>query len=58
VEAFALDNGGIWTAQRSHQLFKDIVAEFEAPTLDEARREELVAFVERRKEEGGAPTDF
>ena len=57
-EAFALDNGGIWTAQRAHQLFKDIIAEFEAPALDEGRREELEAFVARRKEEGGAPTDF
>ena len=26
--------------------------------MDEAIREELAAFVERRKREGGAPTDF
>jgi trimethylamine--corrinoid protein Co-methyltransferase len=32
--------------------------EYVEPTLDPARREELDAFVERRKREGGAPTDF
>ena len=35
-----------------------ILAEFETPAMDEAIREELEAFVERRKREGGAPTDF
>lgn len=50
--------GGIWTAQRAHQTFQDIIASFEAPPMDEAIREELAAFVERRKSEGGAPTDF
>ena len=57
-EAFALDNGGVWTAQRAHLMFKDIINEFEAPPMDQAVREELAAFVERRKAEGGAPTDF
>jgi trimethylamine--corrinoid protein Co-methyltransferase len=57
-EAFALDNGGVWTAERAHGLFKEIVANFEAPPMDEGVREELAAFVERRKSEGGAPTDF
>ena len=50
--------GGVWTAQRAHQTFQDIIANFEAPPMDEAIREELAAFVERRKAEGGAPTDF
>ena len=50
--------GGVWTAQRAHQTFQDIIARFEAPALDESIREELAAFVVRRKEEGGAPTDF
>ena len=50
--------GGVWTAQRAHQVYQDILAEFEAPHMDEAIREELAAFVERRKAEGGAPTDF
>jgi trimethylamine--corrinoid protein Co-methyltransferase len=38
--------------------YKRILAEFEPPPMDEAIREELAAFVARRKEEGGAPTDF
>ncbi|KIC42111.1 methyltransferase [Ruegeria sp. ANG-R] len=50
--------GGIWTAERAHQMFKEIVNTFEAPAMDEAIREELADFVERRKAEGGAPTDF
>ncbi len=51
-------NGGIWTAERAHALYKQIIDRFEPPPLDEDRREELVTFVERRKREGGAPTDF
>ncbi|SDD51429.1 trimethylamine methyltransferase family protein [Ruegeria marina] len=50
--------GGIWTPERAHHMFKEIVASFEAPPMDEGIREELAAFVERRKAEGGAPTDF
>ncbi len=50
--------GGTWTAQRAHQTFKDILSSFEAPPMDVAIKEELQAFVSKRKEEGGAPTDF
>ena len=50
--------GGIWTAERAHRMFKEIVNSFEPPALDEATREELADFVARRKAEGGAPTDF
>ena len=50
--------GGVWTAERAHAVFKRIVAEFEPPPMDEAVREELATFVERRRAEGGAPTDF
>ena len=50
--------GGIWTAERAHQTFHDIIASFEAPPMEDAVREELAAFVARRKAEGGAPTDF
>jgi trimethylamine--corrinoid protein Co-methyltransferase len=32
--------------------------EFEAPSMEQAIRQELSEFVERRKDEGGAPTDF
>ncbi|WP_372892426.1 trimethylamine methyltransferase family protein [Rhodosalinus sp.] len=50
--------GGVWTAERAHRVWKEIVASFEAPPMDAAVREELEAFVSRRKAEGGAPTDF
>ena len=50
--------GSIWTPERAHLMFKEIIANFEAPPMDEAIREELRHFVERRKAEGGAPTDF
>ncbi len=50
--------GAVWTPERAHHLYKEIIASFEAPPLDPAIREELEAFVERRKAEGGAPTDF
>jgi len=50
--------GGIWTAERAHRVFKDIIATFEAPPMDDGIREELADFVARRKTEGGAPTDF
>ncbi|MFK7881273.1 trimethylamine methyltransferase family protein [Roseobacter sp.] len=50
--------GAVWTPERAHIMFKDIIANFEAPVMDEAIREELADFVARRKSEGGAPTDF
>lgn len=52
------DRGAVWTAERANKIWKQILAEFEAPPMDEAIREELAAFVAKRKEEGGAPTDF
>jgi trimethylamine--corrinoid protein Co-methyltransferase len=50
--------GGTWTAERAHKIYKDILAEFTPPPMDEDVQEELVDFVARRKSEGGAPTDF
>ena len=50
--------GGVWTAERAHRLFRQIIAEFEPPPMEDAIREELADFVARRKSEGGAPTDF
>jgi trimethylamine--corrinoid protein Co-methyltransferase len=50
--------GGVWTPERAHRMFKQIVANFEEPEMDIAIREELADFVTRRKLEGGAPTDF
>ncbi len=56
-EAWVAD-GSQWTPERAHRIYKQILAEFEA-TRDERRPpEELERFVARRKQEGGAPTDF
>ncbi|MEM9127174.1 MAG: trimethylamine methyltransferase family protein [Pseudomonadota bacterium] len=50
--------GGIWTAERAHHMFKEIITSYDPPKMDDAIRDELAEFVERRKAEGGAPTDF
>jgi len=52
------EHGAIQTPERANKIWKQILAEFEAPPIDAAIDEELQAFVTRRKEEGGAPTDF
>jgi len=50
--------GALQTPERANRIWKAILEEFEAPPMDIAIREELDAFVTRRKAEGGAPTDF
>jgi trimethylamine--corrinoid protein Co-methyltransferase len=50
--------GAVWTHERAHGIYRQIMAEFEAPPMDVAVHEELLSFVSRRKAEGGAPTDF
>lgn len=52
------ERGAVATPERANGIWKKILAEFEAPPLEDGRREELEAFVERRRAEGGAPTDF
>ncbi len=52
------ERGSLTTPQRANKIWKQILAEFEPPPIDDAIREELESFVARRKEEGGAPTDF
>ncbi|GAA6179335.1 trimethylamine methyltransferase family protein [Shimia sp. NS0008-38b] len=56
-EAFQ-DAGEVWTAERAHHTYKEILSQYEEPPMDVAIRDELAAFVAKRKEEGGAPTDF
>jgi trimethylamine---corrinoid protein Co-methyltransferase len=56
-EAWNLD-GAVWTPERAHRIYKQILAEFEAPEMDGDAREALDRFVARRRQEGGAPTDF
>jgi trimethylamine--corrinoid protein Co-methyltransferase len=43
---------------KANSIWKELLKAYEPPALDEARRDELAAFVERRKAEGGVPTDF
>ena len=50
--------GAVETPQRANKIFKEVLAQYEAPPMDVAIREELEDFVERRKREGGAHTDF
>ncbi len=56
-EAWQID-GSLWTAERAHRIYKQILAEFEAPEMNGDHQEDLRRFVAKRKQEGGAPTDF
>jgi trimethylamine--corrinoid protein Co-methyltransferase len=56
-EAWQID-GSMWTAERAHRIYKQIMAEFEPPPMNGDHLEGLSQFVARRKQEGGAPTDF
>jgi trimethylamine--corrinoid protein Co-methyltransferase len=51
------ETGAQDAAQRAHRIYKETLAAFEAPPMDPATREELEAFVARRKAEGGATMD-
>ncbi|WP_407492779.1 trimethylamine methyltransferase family protein [Pseudooceanicola sp. MF1-13] len=50
--------GGVWTAERAHTIANRILAEYQPPPMDDAARGALMDFVEKRRAEGGAPTDF
>ena len=52
------DAGALTTIQRANRIYKEALQNYELPPMDTAAREELKMFVERRKREGGAPTDF
>ena len=52
------ESGAVDATRRANGIWKKILREFEPPSIDPAIREELEAFVARREEEGGAPTDF
>jgi len=51
-------NGSVTAVQRANRIWKKVLEAYQPPPMDPAIREELEAFVERRKKEGGAPTDF
>jgi trimethylamine--corrinoid protein Co-methyltransferase len=57
-------NFGRWTetgaktaTERANRIWKQKLADFEAPSLDIALRDELDGFIARRSREGGAPID-
>jgi len=52
------EDGARDATQRANGIWKRILREYETPPIDPAVREELEAFVARRVEQGGAPTDF
>jgi trimethylamine--corrinoid protein Co-methyltransferase len=49
------ESGSLTATQRANGIWKRILLDFEAPALEQARSEELQAFIERRRAEGGAP---
>ena len=44
--------------QKANAVWKQALADYQEPAIDAGVRDELNAFVERRKAAGGAPTDF
>lgn len=44
--------------ERANRIWKERLASYEQPYMDPAIAEEIDAFVEKRRAEGGAPTDF
>ena len=52
------ETGSVKAEERANKIMKNILAEFTPPPIDPGIDEELTAFVEKRREEGGAPTDF
>ena len=50
--------GSPTAAGKANQVWKETLARYEPPGMDAAIAEELAAFVQRRKSEGGVKTDF
>ena len=48
------EDGALAATHRAHRVYKQLLAEYEEPPMEPAIREALLAFVERRKLEGGA----
>ncbi|MBZ9922745.1 trimethylamine methyltransferase family protein, partial [Mesorhizobium sp. BR1-1-7] len=44
--------------EKANKVWKERLASYDEPYMDPAIREELNAFVQKRRAEGGAPTDF
>ena len=52
------DAGSPTALDHAHRIYKEKIESFVPPPMDPAIREELDTFVAKRKEEGGAPTDY
>ncbi|WP_350334546.1 trimethylamine methyltransferase family protein [Coralliovum pocilloporae] len=52
------DAGQPTAYDKANAVYKQLLTEYEEPPIDPAVLESLQDFVARRKEEGGAPTDF
>ncbi len=50
------EGGSVSATQRANAIFKQVLADYEEPPLEPAISDELEAFVERRREEGGVPS--
>jgi len=51
------EDGGVDATHRANRIWQQILADYEPPPLDPAIDEELQAYVDRRKAEGGVPPD-
>jgi len=51
------EDGAVDATGRANRVWKQLLSDYQPPPLDPAIDEELSAFVERRKVEGGAPAD-
>ncbi len=52
------EGGSLQTPQRANQIVKQVLEQYQPPPMAPATLEALTEFVERRRAEGGAPTDF
>ena len=52
------ESGCVEAPRRAIRLFKQVLEEYTPPPMDSGALEALTAFVEKRRAEGGAPTDF
>lgn len=52
------ETGSPQASDKAQAILKQVLGSYEKPAIDSAVEEELEAFVARRTEEGGAPTDF
>jgi trimethylamine--corrinoid protein Co-methyltransferase len=51
------DDGSVDATQRANRIWKQLLAAYEPPPLEASNAEAIEAFVAKRKEEGGAPSN-